>query len=187
MLSVDNNVLKLLIGRLNEEAGESCQWMTPEELCLLSEYEAAGILPVQPWAFFHKRITHMDVSFSTFLESQKDSFVAFRIGAASKISYGRIFSIFTHSRLSKDKKRYSQTWVHVQCFPEVPSRLKKYDPFHLIKAPDAQIHLRAWGPTKDTLVKLEEIIAHCVWMMYRPGLIHKNLDIPTVALVSTDR
>ncbi|KAH9808404.1 hypothetical protein DFH28DRAFT_1196264, partial [Melampsora americana] len=187
MITIENNVLKMLISQLNGQKDEVFQWMMPEDFCLLDRDEAVGFRPVQPRGIFHKQITHKDVSYSTFSGSQKDSFITFRCSETNQIGFGRIFSIFTHSRLSKNSENVSQTWLQVQCFTELPARLKKFDPFDQIDAPDVQICLRAWLPTKDCMVKLEEIVAHCAWMMYKPGVIHRQLDIPTVALVSTER
>lgn len=186
-ITINDKVLNMLITRLNEEPGETRVWMSPEAFCLLSEDEAVGKSPVQAWGFFHKRVTHLEVGFSTFSSSQKDSFVAFRLGSTKKMGFGRIFSIFTHSTSSRGSLRNSQVWLQVQQFPEIPEKMEQFDPYRLVKTPEAQVFLCAWGPTKDCVTKLQEVVAHCTWMMYRPGLIHKKLDIPTVALVVNDR
>lgn len=188
MITIEDCVLEMLIERLNGQKDKWFQWIMPQDFCSLSNGQVIGVRPLQPWGIFHKQITYKDVLYSTFSGSQKDSFITFRSGENNQIGFGRIFSIFTHRRLSGNSETLSQTWLHVQCFPKLPARLKQFDPVKLIGAPlDVQICLRSWGPTQHCMIKLEEIVAHCAWMMYKPGVIHRQLDIHTVALVSTDR
>lgn len=185
--TIDDHVLEMIIERLNGQKDEWFQWIMPEDFCLLRNDEAIGVRPLHPRGIFHKQVTYKDVSYSTFSGSQKDSFITFRC-ENNQVGFGRIFSIFTHYRLSENSETLSQTLLQVQCFPKLPAILKQFDPFKLIDAPpDTQICLRMWGPTRDCVIKLEEIVAHCAWMMYKPGLIHRQLNIPTVALVSTER
>lgn len=187
MASIDNHVLEMLIARLNQQRGAVCQWMIPEDFCILSDEKAVGACPLHPRGIFHKQIEYNGVSYSTFSTSQKDSFITFKYSQSNQIGFGRMFSIFTHSRRANKSQNLSQTWLQVHSFTKVPARLKKFNPYDLVDAPNIQACLRAWAPTQDYMVKLEEIIAHCAWIMHKPGMIHKQLDIPTVALVSTER
>lgn len=161
--------------------------MTPHDWSLLPDDEAFAYVPVQPRGTFCNRIMHKGVSYATFTASQIDSFVIFTSISSGKIAFGRIFSIFTHRRSPKPDKHCFDTWLHIQRFPAIPPKLEKFNPFNLAKAPDVQCYLRAWGPPEDCLVRIDNVLAHCTWMVYQAGELHKKLDIPTVGLISTER
>lgn len=161
--------------------------MLPHDWCLLSKNECKGFAPVSPHAHFHKHWVHQDVTYSTFTHSPKNSFVVFKLRSAQNeaTEFGRIFFIFTHRRSPTASENLLDTWIYIQCFPELPSGC--YNPFSNLQVDDVQFNIRAWGPTKDKIIKMDKLVAHCVWMMYTSGEIHKELRVPTVALVSMER
>lgn len=185
--ALDKHVLNLLIKRLNEENTEKCTWMLPQHWCLLSKNESKGSAPLPAHAHFSKEVMHRDIQYSTFTQSPKNSFIIFKSwsGDNEVTEFGRIFSIFTHRRAPKPSENHFDTWIYVQRFPHLPPG--SYNPFSKLQADDVQFNIRAWGPTEDRIIKIDEVISHCAWMMYRPGEIHKELQVPTVALVSLER
>ncbi|KAH9809868.1 hypothetical protein DFH28DRAFT_903892, partial [Melampsora americana] len=183
---IPKDVLEMLETCLNCQEDQEYQWMIPDKLCLLPDEEAMAYVAVQPQAFFRNRVIHNGVAYSKFGASQEDSFVVFKKGQTGKECFGRIFSIFTHRQSPKQGQNKFVTWLHIQRFQPIPKKFEKSNPFHHIQAPDVQAHLYAWGSTEDQLVQLDDIIAHCTWMMYRPGEI-RGIDIPTVALLSMVR
>jgi hypothetical protein len=186
MQPVRADILKKLGERLNNE-DQQYQWMVPDELCLLSEDDALGYESLQPQAFFYKRIMHNSVSYASFSNSQNDSFIEFKIGTTGVHAYGRIFSIFIHRRSPTRSENIFDTWLHVQRFPQIPTSLEKFNPFRHTKGFHTQTCLRAWGPTEDCIVRLDEIVAHCSWVMFKAGEINSQLKIATVGLVSMAR
>ncbi|KAH9818308.1 hypothetical protein DFH28DRAFT_888639 [Melampsora americana] len=186
MQPLEEDVLDLLVKRLNGQENHIYKWMKPNELCLLSNIEAMGCAAVQPQVFYHKQVIHDGVAYSTFINNQDDSFVIFKAAKTGTKRFGRIISIFTHCQSAAPNQKVLVTWLHVQSFPPIPAHLKKFNPFHLAQAPDVQAHLCSWAPTEDCLIRIDEILAHCAWVMYRPGEL-RRIDIPTVGLVSTVR
>lgn len=182
--ALDDNVLNLLVKLLNDEKKETCVWMRPQEWCMLSPHESKGFALVPAHAYFSKNIFHKEVTYSTFTQSPKNSFIVFK-SRTGGTKFGRIFSIFTHRRAPKPLENIFDTWLYIQCFPKLPSEM--YNPLSKLKVHDVQFHIRSWGPTEDRLIKASEVVAHCSWVMYRPGEIHKELRVPTVALVSMER
>lgn len=175
--------LDMLVDRLNSEKTKVCKWMHPEKWALLSDEQAFGVCPVQAKGIPYKRVMYKDVWFTTFSTSQANSFVVFKDSAG--VGFGRIFSIFLHRRSPNPTQNIFDTWLNIQCFPPIPSKL--YEPFRHIQVPEMKTYLRAWGPTQDKLIKLDEIVSHCSWLMYKPGEVDSKLQIPTVALVCMDR
>lgn len=186
MDQIPEDVLKMLEKCLNCQNDQEYNWMIPDKLCLLPDEEAMEYVAVQPQAFFHNRVTHNGVTYSKFSASQDDSFVMFKTAQTGKECFGRIFSIFTHRQSPRPGQNVFATWLHIQRFQPMPKRFEKFNPFLQIQAPDVQSHLYAWGSTEDQLVQLEDIIAHCTWMMYRAGEL-RGIDIPTVAVLSMVR
>lgn len=182
MEPIPNDILKMLETRLNLQEDQEHQWMVPDELFLLPEDEAMAYVAVQPQASFQNQFIHNGVAYSKFGTSQDDSFVMFKKAQTGKECFGRIFSIFTHRQSPKPGQNVFATWLHIQRFRPIPKRFSKFNPFDHIQAPEVQSQLYAWGATEDQLVRLDEIVSHCTWMMYRPGEIC-GIDIPTVALL----
>lgn len=182
---MDNIVLNMLVNYLNCQEDESCRWMVPDKWSLLSKSEAVGVSPVTSQATFYHQVEHQGVLYSTFTANQNNSLVVLKPDSKGDLSFGRIFSIFNHRRSLISGKHYFDTWVHIQSFPNLPA--KAFNPFDQIKSPNVQAHLRLWGPTEDRLVKINEISAHCAWIMYKPGEIHESIKFRTIALVCMNR
>lgn len=158
--ALDINILKHLVQRLNSDRKNKCVWMLPQEWCLLSEHESKGFAPVPAHAHFINNLVHREVSYSSFTQSPKNSFIVFKSRSNDKevVEYGRIFSIFTHRRAPTSSENLFDTWLYVQCFPKLPSGC--YNPFSNIQVDDIQFDIRAWGPTKDIIVRVDEVVAH---------------------------
>ncbi|KAH9813410.1 hypothetical protein DFH28DRAFT_897000, partial [Melampsora americana] len=182
VIPLRDNILDLLVERMNNPGVKNCKWVTPEEWSLYPESESIEVSPVHPQAIFHQQVRQDDATYSTFTQNPKNCIVMFKSQDGVKM-FGRIFSIFTHHQPSKSSQSVLETWFHIQCFPEVPKT--NYNPFKRIETewPDARFYLRSWGPTQDKLVRLDEVVAHCAWVMYKPREIHE-INIPTIALVS---
>lgn len=184
MESLDPVILKSLTKRLNKQRQDDCIWVMPEKWALMSKESSLGFSPVAAQGIFYNQVSHLDVNFSTFKASRKDSFIIFN-SLQGETCFGRIHSIFTHRRSPEPNKSTKDTWLCVQAFrPLSPSQ---YNPFSRIDAPDVQVEIRLWEKPESVLVRLDEVVAHCAWMMYKPGLIHKSLNVSTVALVSMER
>lgn len=187
MQPIRTDMLEKLAKRLSKEDQETCQWMIPDKLSLLSEEDALAYEPLPPQAFFYKWMMHRDVSYSTFSASQNDSFIEFKTSCTGTQRYGRIFSIFIHHRSPTQSENLLDTWLHVQSFPPIPTSLENFNPFRHTYGFHTQACLRAWGPTEDCIVKLDEVVAHCSWVLFKPGELNLNLKIHTVGLVSMAR
>lgn len=184
---IDEDVLKLLTEKLNKQEVQDCEWMTPAGISSLSDDDALAYSPVQPRGIFYKRVMHNGDSYSTFTSSKQDSFVVFKDSQIKGTHFGRIFAIFDHRRSPTPSQTLFDTWVQIQRFPEIPTIIQQHNPFSQCKQPDALSHLRAWGPTEQCLVKLEDIVAHCTWLMFRPGEVHPKIKVPTVGLTIMER
>lgn len=179
------DILRLLIKRLNTQALEDCVWVTPARWSAFSKESAFGCAPVTAQANFYNNVTHLEVSFSTFRATQKDSFIMFKSDSTGVSSFGRIHSIFVHRRSPEANKNIVDTWLNVQAFCKLQPG--QYNPFSRINEPNMQVELRQWDDPESVLVRLDEVVAHCAWMIYKPGDIHKSVKVSTVAMVSMDR
>lgn len=179
--------MELLVKQLNEQHIEECIWVTPENFALLSETDGLGYGVVPPRGILQKRVDHKGVSFSQFSESQIDSFIMFNSRSTGTHCFGRITTIFVHRRTPEPSNNIIDTWLLVQAFTSLPAPLQEYNPFSRIAMPAIQASLQLWHPTQNVIIRLDEVVAHCAWIMYKPGELHKKLNSPTVALICMDR
>lgn len=103
MESVDPRILNSLTKWLDLQKDKGITWFKPEVWVSMSKNSSLGFAPVTAQAIFHEHIAHMEVSFSKFSASQKDSFIVFRALHQGHNSFGRINSIFSH-RVQKETK-----------------------------------------------------------------------------------
>lgn len=183
LLPINRDVLDLLVTFLNEINDQYFKWTLPEKWCLLSRIEAKGFAPVTAQAIFHHRIKHQGVTFSTFSTNQDTSIIMFK-ASKSSTNFGKITSIFEHRRTLKSLQEIVDTWVCVEMFPCLP---KTADTFSRLNFPDVQAHVRIWNPTKLTLIKLDQIVCHCGWMVYDGMKISPRCKSPTIGLISINR
>lgn len=181
---VETKVLVLIKNYLNIGNKDGCQWVLPHEWCTQTDFENVGVAPIPPRAFFYNQIDHLDVHFSSFAGNPNNSFITFKSNATKKRMFGRIFSIMVHRRSPAPSQNLMDTWLLVQTFPPLPKTM--FDPMSQVDAPDVQVHLRAWTPTENVVIKLQEVEAHCLWIMYKAYELHNQLSIPTVALVTME-
>lgn len=182
---LDNKTLKLLIHRLNDQKSESCVWVSPDVWSSYSDDDAIGFSPCPARAMFHSHIHHAEVDFSTFRANIKNSVITYKSNSTGIVSFGRISSIFTHRRSPHRDEHLMDTWLQVQNFPPVPRQT--YNPFKQIKEADVQTYLRLWTSTAEEIIRLDEVIAHCAWLMYKPGEIHREVQSSTIALLTMNR
>lgn len=180
--ALNENVLSLLVERLNNQRQENCTWVTPKVWTSFSSDDALGYAPVPPRAFFQKRIHHHDVTYSTFETNPNDTFVSFKSFSDKSESFGRISKIFGHRRSPFVGENINDTWFLIHVFR--PLKSSQRNPFAAIKIPDIQTHLRLWAAPEDRIVRLDEIVAHCSWLMYKPKELDEDVNVGTVALVS---
>lgn len=185
MESLNPNILDSLTKRLNRQRKEQCTWVMPDIWSMMSKKSSLGYAPVASRVIFYHHIPHLDVNFSAFQASRKDSFIVFKSLNQDKKQFGRIHSIFTHRRSPEPGKFINDTWVCVQVFQPLLS--SHYNPFSRVAAPDVQVELRLWDGPETSLILLDEVVAHCAWIMYGPKSIHKDLNVSTVAMVSLER
>lgn len=185
MEMIEPGILDLLTTRLNSQAQEDCTWVTPETWASMSKQSSLGFAPVSARALFYNHVRHLDVKFSTFKESRKDSFILFKSLHKGRRCFGRIQKILVHRRNPDRNKNIKDTWLYVHLFRQLSPN--QYNPFARIKEPNVPVELRLWETPESVLVRLDEVIAHCAWMMYSPASIHKSLKVSTVALLSMER
>lgn len=182
---LSERILALLIRRLNDDKCDNCKWLAPKVWATLSSDDALGFAPVPARACFHKRVEHRGITYSNFESNPNDSFVVFRSRSDTSDCFGRISKIFQHRRSPMFGENIIDTWLQIQCFKPIPS--SSSNPFARVKMPDMNMHLQVWDAPEDRMVRLNEIIAHCSWLMYKPRELNRNLNISTVALVSMIR
>lgn len=182
---LDNKILSLLIETLNRQKSKSCVWVPPDLWCSYSKDRMVGHSPCPARAILHTHVEKNDVTFSSLRANMKNSVIIFNLQSTGSESFGRITKIFTHRRSPRPDENLMDTWLHVQIFSPVPRQF--YNPFEHIKEPDVQAHLRLWYTTTEEVIRLDDVIAHCAWLMYQPGEIKGDIKVPTIALVSMKR
>lgn len=181
---LSNDVLNLLVDYLNNTKKEPCVLRRPDDWALLSKSDSIGCSPVAARAQFYKQVEHTDGLISTFTQNPDNCCIYFKDSKASDC-FARVYSIFSHSRTSLSSGISTDIWLHVQCFPDLPPT--HHNPFDLTNQPEVQCALRLWIPTKQKLIKLNEVISQCVWIMFKPEEINQNVNVSTIGLIILKR
>lgn len=182
--SLPDNLLNLLVEYLNDTKEEECIWLRPNDWVSLIQSESIGYSPLSAQAQFHKRIEHLDGLVSTFTDNPDNSCIYFKNSDGTD-AFGRVFSIFSHFRAPAPSQNVTDVWLHVKCFPPLISQY--YNPFNFPEHVEVQCALRMWSPTVDKLIKLNDVIAQCTWIMYKAGEMNKYVDVPTIAMIILKR
>ncbi|EGG02330.1 uncharacterized protein MELLADRAFT_110191 [Melampsora larici-populina 98AG31] len=159
---------------------EPCVWRRPDEWALLSKSDSIGYSPVAARAQFYKQVEHTDGLISTFTQNPDNCCIYFKDSKGSDC-FARVYSIFSHSRTSVPSGIATDTWLHVQCFPHLPPTHR--NPFDLTHPSEVQCALRLWSSTEQKIIKLNEVIAQCVWIMFKPGEMDQNVDVSTIGFI----
>lgn len=183
LTALSDDVLELLVDYLNKSHREECIWLSPEDWASLSKSDSIGYSPVPARAQFHKRVQHTDGYISTFTQNPDDCIVYFKTPEGTDC-FARVFSIFSHCRAAVTSQNTTDLWLCVQCFPPLPRKLP--NPFNTSDF-EVQCALRMWSPTETKLIKLDEVIAQCAWVMYKPGDLNRHVNVPTIGMVILNR
>lgn len=184
LLPLPNDVLNLLVDYLNENNHEECIWIRPDEWALLRKSHSIGYSPVPARGQFYRYFDHTDGIISTFTHNPDNCCIYFK-NSKGIDCFGRIFSIFSHSRASAPSQTTTDVWINVQCFPPLPST--HFNPFESSDKADVQTALRLWCPTKDVLIKINQVIAQCTWIMYKAGEMSKHVNVSTIGMIIQKR
>lgn len=181
---LSDNLLNLLVNYLNGTKKEECIWLRPDNWASLTKDVSLAYAPVPARGQFSKRVEHTNGFISTFTDNPDNSCVYFKNPDGTDM-FGRVFSIFSHSRAPVQGQHITDVWIHVQCFPPLPST--HYNPFNSADQVDLQCALRMWSPTQDKLIKIDEVIAQCTWIMYKAGEMNSSVDVPTIGIIIQKR
>lgn len=183
---LDQRVYELLILRLNTDHSNDCLWVSSDQWCSLSAAEAQLYRPVASEVKYQHRINFDEVVFSTFEDNPNNGVVQLKSFQSGALSFGMISNIFTHQRTPVERSDpVLSTWISVECFPPIPP--SSFNPFHDIGGLDSQVHLRLTHPRQTHLFSVSEIVAHCEWIVYKPGEFNEEFTLDSIALLPLDR
>lgn len=182
---LSDEVLCMLVEYLNNSTEEECIWIRPDHWAALDKSDLIAYAPVPARGQFYKRYKYKDGLVSTFTDNPDNSIIYFKNADGTNNLFGRVFSIFSHLRAPAQSKKTTDIWIHVQSFPLLPR--EHSNPFDSDDNVELKCALRMWGPTENKLIKLNDIIAQCSWIMYKAGEMKKNVDIPTIGMIILDR
>lgn len=184
--AIESTLYRQLIKHLNNQTVDNCAWTSAANWTFLSSREKQVCAPVRASAKFLSNVTYKDINFSTFSHSKNDSVIQVNSGPGGAMSFGRIVSIFVHRRLLVGQKLpVDDTWVVVQYFPPIPP--SNPNCFLALGEPDLQAYLRLDALAEPTIIHINQIVSHCAWIEYKAREITRQLEMPTIALVSVDR
>jgi hypothetical protein len=183
---LSENILNLLVDYLNDTEKKNCIWLRPDKWASLSKSESIGYSPVPARAQFYKQFEYNDGLVSTFTQNPDNCCIYFK-SVKGDNCFGRIFSIFSHSRASAPNCITTDIWLNVQCFPCLPHAQYKFNPFDSADHAEVQCALRMWSSTETKIIKLNEVIAQCTWIMYKPGEMNQHINVPTIGMIILER
>ena len=157
------------------------KWIASDSWSKLRPSVSKNFVPVNAKVEQLKDFKVDDVVFSTFKANNKNSAIALKPNAPVK--YGFIQSVFRHTR-SAPGLYLTNTWLVVQ--PLVPVSSVN-NPFNQLTNYPINVALRQLKDDEKYVIPVDDILAHCAWLTYKPRTISDTIDFETVAVVCIDR
>ncbi|KAH9807181.1 hypothetical protein DFH28DRAFT_916677 [Melampsora americana] len=175
-----------LVYRLNAIHANDKDWRSSSEWCKMSTEERKKYSPVSSQAEFKNGIEHNGMNYQTYNKNSNNSVIHVISRSNGATLFGKIMNIFTHQRSPEDGQvPVSDTWLLVQYYTPVPEAMP--NPFTRLGEPDLEAHLRLETTSKPYLTHIDEVIAHCAWIVFEKGEVHYLLDKKSIALISLSR
>ncbi|KAI7948526.1 hypothetical protein MJO29_010191 [Puccinia striiformis f. sp. tritici] len=170
-----------LIERLNQIAPlKGANWIASNEWAKsLSNTNAPVTSQVQAYS----NLKQGDVVYSNMKTNKSNCVVELKSNSPAK--YGMIKMIFTHLRTPPGLHPVSSTWLAVHPLIPVPSNT---NPFAQLKKYDSLgVALRRVEYSQEHIVLLDDVLAQCAWMTYKPEELGPGMAFETTAIVSLNR
>ncbi|KAH9459083.1 hypothetical protein Pst134EA_019234 [Puccinia striiformis f. sp. tritici] len=167
-----------LIERLNQIAPlKGANWIASNEWAKsLSNTNAPVTSQVQAYS----NLKQGDVVYSNMKTNKSNCVVELKSNSPAK--YGMIKMIFTHLRTPPGLHPVSSTWLAVHPLIPVPSNT---NPFAQLKKYDSLgVALRRVEYSQEHIVLLDDVLAQCAWMTYKPEELGPGMAFETTAIVS---
>ncbi|KAI7948522.1 hypothetical protein MJO29_010187 [Puccinia striiformis f. sp. tritici] len=167
-----------LIERLNQIAPlKGANWIASNEWATsLSNTNAPVTSRVQAYS----NLKQGDVVYSNMKTNKSNCVVELKSNSPAK--YGMIKMIFTHLRTPPGLHPVSSTWLAVHPLIPVPSNT---NPFAQLKKYDSLgVALRRVEYSQEHIVLLDDVLAQCAWMTYKPEELGPGMAFETTAIVS---
>ncbi|KAA1126574.1 hypothetical protein PGTUg99_028445 [Puccinia graminis f. sp. tritici] len=179
--SLEVDTFHQLLERLNQIAplGDA-KWVASHKWAKSS---SSTDVPVSSRVQAYSSLRRGDVVYSN-MKTNKSNCVV-KLKPNSPAMYGMIKTIFTHLRTPPGLQPVPDTWLAVHPLIPVPSNT---DPFAQLKKYDSLgVALRRVEYSQEHIVHLDDIVAQCAWMTYKPGELGPGMEFETTAIVSLDR
>ncbi|WAQ88805.1 hypothetical protein PtA15_10A225 [Puccinia triticina] len=156
------------------------QWTTSSKWSM--SLASVNKAPVNSLIQIFPNLKQGNVVYSSMKTNESNCVVELKPGSQTK--YGMIKTIFTHLRRAPGSKAVKDTWlavhplVTIRCNPNPFAQLQQYDA--------VGVALRKVEYDQEHIVLLEEVLAQCAWMTYKPKELVPAIDFETIAVVSLD-
>ncbi|KNZ59587.1 uncharacterized protein VP01_169g6 [Puccinia sorghi] len=155
--SLDDQILEALIHKMNRSFPiEDKAWIASHEYSCKEVTDRVNYAPVNSRVIF-----------------LKDYSIGNQVYSTSWSSFGRIESIFRHSRLKPHDKVLKDVFFTIKPLSTIPPVTS--NAFRKLAAFEMQVSL--WI----------EILTHCAWIEFEPREISKDIEFGTIAVVMLDR
>ncbi|CAH7677485.1 hypothetical protein PPACK8108_LOCUS12642 [Phakopsora pachyrhizi] len=180
---LDSSILKLLTDKIKDSfpAPKNQTWISSSEWCKKSKNKIKDFIPINSAIENLSTYSIENLIFSTFKRNPSNSVIKFK--TYSRTSHGIIKKIFHHRRTLNDQN-LTDTWMLVQTL--APENSRAENPFSKLDNFDMQVDLKVLE-SKEVVIHISEIHAHCAWLEYKPFAISPNIERKCIALVSLDR
>ena len=179
---LDSETYQALIEKINNKNPlEDKLWISSNEYSAKDIYDRLSFAPINSRVNLLKSHSSGDVVYSTFAHNPSNSV----IGLKDHATYGRINTIFEHSRVLPNGTAASDLFFVIH--PLLPIPPGPNNPFNLSNY-EVNVSLRMFHPDARILIAHHsEILCHCAWMHFMPGEISDQIKFETIAVVLLDR
>jgi hypothetical protein len=175
----------MLIYKINQKFSNGVKtWIASNKYSEKEASVCSNCIPTTSWVTYLKNHSIGGEIYSTYCVNEHNCTVSLKDN--SKASYGRIESIFEHSRTGMNDEVSQDVFFIIKPLMAIPPIAS--NPFRQLSDYEMQVSLRMLvSETSDMIVHESEIHSHCSWIKFKPGEICDQIDFETIAVVLIDR
>ncbi|MBW0478120.1 hypothetical protein O181_017835 [Austropuccinia psidii MF-1] len=178
--SLDSRLLKALIERLNILfPQEPLTWISTDKWCKKCPQEATRFLPVTSTIIGYNNYSINEATYSSCHQNPSNSIVALKGNAPCHV--GIISQIFKHVCHLQDKSICSDMWLVITPLVSLPNSIA--NPFAHLNTYCLGLSLRVSDDKQQYVIHVDEVLAHCAWLKYKPHEVSNHLPFETYAVV----
>ncbi|PLW33786.1 hypothetical protein PCASD_19920 [Puccinia coronata f. sp. avenae] len=179
-ISLDHHLFKQLVNWLNVMFPlVNGKWVASDQWRKSQTHDA----PVNSRICVSPQMKQGDVVYLNMKKNNSNSLIKLKTGLTT--NYGMIKNIFSHSRTVPGQPTVTNPWLAIHPLTPVPN---KQNPLFQLKNYEAiNVALRRLDSSQEHVIHVDEVLAQCAWITYKPEELGTDLPFETMAVICLDR